>query len=171
MDEIARHSRWIVLRTRFGREAWAMENASALGFTCYLPRVLEAHRRKGVKTMIAAPLFPSYLFCSISDQWRILLNTYGVIGVILRGAEPDAVPRTVIENLRSRETSDGFVQLPKKAEILGVNSKIRVNSGPFAGHFGIVAGMPGNQRCRVLLDFLGRKVTTLIAESAVTVAA
>jgi transcriptional antiterminator RfaH len=171
MEEIARHSRWIVLRTRTGREAWAMENAIALGFTCYLPKVLEAHRRNGVKTMTAAPLFPAYLFTAITDQWRILLNTYGVIGVILRGAEPDTIPKAVIENLRSRETPDGFIQLPKKAPMLGVNSKIRVNSGPFAGHAGLVTGMPGHQRCRVLLDFLGRKVTVLIQEANVSIAA
>src|SRR5215831_3461648 len=130
MEEIARHSRWIVLRTRSGREPIALENASAQGFVCYLPRVLEAHRdrRTGTKVMKAAPLFPTYLFCAITGQWRVLLNTYGVSGVILRGAEPDSLPRAVIESLRSRETPEGFVQLPKKAPVLGVNSKIRVNS-------------------------------------------
>jgi transcriptional antiterminator RfaH len=164
-------SRWIVLRTRTRQEIRAQENAHQIGFVTYLPKILQAHKRNGIKTMVAEPLFPSYLFCAISDRWRILLNTFGVSGVIMRGNEPDSLPKSVIEDLRSRETFEGFVELPKKPKPIGLNSKIRVNSGPFAGHFGLVAGMAGHQRCRVLLDLLGRKVTVLVSESGLSVAA
>ena len=158
------HRRWIVLRTRPSRETYAQENVSALGFECYLPRILERQSRNGQKVSIAAPLFPTYLFV-LAERWRVLLTTFGVVSVIMRGSEPDCIPNRIIADLRQRETPDGLIELPKPKQGIALHSKVRILKGPFRDHVGIVAGMRDHQRVRILLDFLGRKTDILIASA------
>jgi transcriptional antiterminator RfaH len=161
-EELGAHRRWIVLRTRAGRETWALENVEGHGFKAYLPRILERQNHYGQKLAIAAPLFPTYLFV-FADRWRDLLSVFGIIGVIMRGTEPDFVPNRVIAEIRARE-SDGLVVLPKAKPQIGINSTVRVTNGPLCGHVGIVAGMREQQRVRVLLELMGRKTDVLFAE-------
>jgi transcription antitermination factor NusG len=163
------YARWIVVRTRVARENWALENVAAQGFEAYLPRIIEKQNRNGQKVAIAVPLFPTYLFV-LAHQWRVLLSTFGVVSVIMRGSEPDALPKRVIEELKSRQNADGFVELPK-AQTIQTGSKIRIIGGPFRDHVGVIAGMRENHRCRVLVDFLGRKTDVLIGAGELVLAA
>jgi transcriptional antiterminator RfaH len=160
VDEL--HRRWIVLRTRAGREGYALENVVGHGTEAYLPRILERQNHYGQKLAVAVPLFPTYLFVYV-DRWRDLLSVFGIIGVIMRGSDPDFVPNRVITEIRARE-SDGLVVLPKAKPQIGLNSTVRVTNGPFRDHTGIVAGMREHQRVRVLLELMGRKTDVLFAE-------
>jgi transcription antitermination factor NusG len=164
------HRRWIVLRTRASREAWAEENVAALGVQTYLPRILERQRRNDQKLAVAVPLFPSYLFALV-DQWRHLLTVFGVVGVVLRGNEPEFMPSREIERLWQSHSADGLVQLPKPPPTIGVGTSVRIIKGPFCDHVGLVAGMPKHDRVKVLLDFLGRKTDVLLASSDLVIAA
>jgi transcription antitermination factor NusG len=162
--------RWIVCRTRGGRENWALENATAQKFECYLPKILERVTFNEQKLAVARPLFPSYMFV-LADRWRVLLSTFGIIGIIMRGSEPDSLPNRVINDLRQREGDDGIIVLPKPKAVLGPNSQVQILKGPFAGHVGVIANMRPHERARVLLDFLGRKTDVLIANSDLAIAA
>src|SRR5262245_42886179 len=163
------HKRWIVLRTRAQREAWALENIILKGFDAYLPRVLERQHQQRQKLAVAVPLFPTYMFCLV-DRWRDLLSIFGVVGVVMRGTEPDFVPNRIIADIRARET-DGLVVLPKPPQTIGANSQVRVTKGAFRDHIGIVAGMREHERCKVLIDFLGRKTDVLISKADLVLAA
>jgi transcriptional antiterminator RfaH len=162
--------RWIVLRTRTSREAWAQEHVAACGFQTYLPRILERQRRHEQKLAIAVPLFPSYLFALV-DQWRCLLTTFGIVGVVMRGSEPEFMPNREIERMRALHNLDGLVDLPKPPPAIGLNTKVQITKGPFRDHVGIVAGMREHDRVKVLIDFLGRKTDALIASNDLVVAA
>jgi transcription antitermination factor NusG len=156
--------RWIVVRTRGGRENWALENATAQKFECYLPKILERVTFNDQKLSVARPLFPSYMFV-LADRWRVLLSTFGIVGIVMRGSEPDCLPNRVIHDLREREGDDGIIVLPKPKAVLGPNSQVQILKGPFQGHAGVIANMRPHERARVLLDFLGRKTDVLIANS------
>jgi transcription antitermination factor NusG len=162
--------RWIVVRTRGGRENWALENATAQEFECYLPKILERVTFNNQKLAIARPLFPSYMFV-LADRWRVLLSTYGIVGIIMRGSEPDCLPSRVIHDLREREGEDGIIVLPKPKPVLGPKSEVQILKGPFAGHIGVIANMRPHERAKVLIDFLGRKTDVLIANSDLAIAA
>jgi transcription antitermination factor NusG len=162
--------RWIVVRTRGGRESWALENATRQQFECYLPKILERVTINDQKLCVARPLFPSYMFV-FADRWRVLLSTFGVVGIIMRGSEPESLPTRVINILREREGSDGIITLPKPEAVLGPKSKVQILKGPFQGHVGVVASMRPHERARVLLDFLGRKTDVLIASTDLALAA
>jgi len=162
--------RWIVARTKTMRERWAEENLQRLGFQTYLPVVLERCTRHGRRIACIQPLFPSYCFVACAGQWRIILSCFGVVGLILRGSEPDSIPKRAIEELRARE-QDGIVELPKPPPTIEVGTAVTVSKGPFKGHAGLVSGLKPHQRIEVLLDFMSRRVSTLIAVADVSIAA
>jgi transcriptional antiterminator RfaH len=170
MNGMGLHRRWIVLRTRAYREAFAEEKVAELGIETYLPRILERQRRQDQKLAVAAPLFPTYMFALV-DQWRCLLSVFGVVGVIMRGSEPEFMPSREIVRLRSLQTADGLVQLPKPPPEIAPGNEVRILKGPFIDHVGLVAGMREHERVRVLLDLLGRKTDVLIASSDLAIVA
>jgi transcriptional antiterminator RfaH len=159
--------RWIVARTQSQRENFAAERCIEQGFTIFLPKIQETSSRELHRLAIARPLFPTYLFIQIEQRWRPLLSTFGIRSVIMRGESPDIVPPGVIEQLRRRQDTDGFIELPKRPR----GDRIRIRRGPFAGHEGLVAGMSAHESVRVLLGVLGGQTTVIVAERDVVDAA
>lgn len=162
---------WFVVRTHHKREPWACENISRQGADYYLPLIIEntrTSRKKGPAVVEARPrsLFPGYVFVKTEGQWRFLLGTFGVIGVIMQGADPAVVPEQIIADLRAREDANGIIQLPGRPEGLSsrfkVGDQVRVAEGPYSGYIGIYDGVKSKEREQVLLDFLGRKTRVLI---------
>lgn len=154
-------SSWIVARTKTGREVWASENVKHQGYEFYFPRVLAI--RKNVAR--AEPLFPCYLFIQTDGSWRVLLSTFGISSIVVFGNSPATVSQQVIDNFKAREV-DGCVELPQLEEYtnrFALGAAIRVKEGVFSGYTGIYQGQDPKQRQRVLLDFLGRKTSVLLA--------
>lgn len=151
---------WIVARTKSGREVWASENICNQGYEFYFPRVLAV--RKNVAR--AEPLFPCYIFIKTDGSWRVLLSTFGISSVVVFGSSPATISQQIIDNFKARE-SDGCVELPEIEEYtrFAHGAAVRVNGGVFSGYTGIYNGQDPKQRQRVLLDFLGRKTSVLLA--------
>ena len=161
---------WFVARTQSNRERWAEENVRRQGHTPYLPLVLETHKTRNGKLFLGRPLFPGYLFVqTLNEQWHFLTGTYGISGVVPGTAtRPATVSNAIIDDLRSREV-DGVVKLPPR-NLLTVDQKVRLTSGAFKDHVGLVEGFPAAARVKVLLSFLGRKTSILVAETALEAA-
>lgn len=162
---------WIVAISKPGRETYAAENLRKQQADCYFPKVSEIVTRgpkmQRYKLQRIVPLFPRYLFVHVHDQWRYVLNTYGIAGILMRGEEPLFCPLRTLEELWARQDDEGLIYLPK----LERGSPITVVKGPMQGRSGIYQGMAGRERTRVLLDFLNRRVSVLIASDAVQMAA
>lgn len=165
---------WFVARTQSNRERWAAENVQRQGHTPYLPIILETHHQKvghdRIKLFRGRPLFPGYLFVqTIAEQWHFLTGTFGISGVVPGTASrPATVSDSIIQGLRAREVG-GVVQLPPRISF-GVGTQVRVTAGAFKDRIGVVDGMPDAARRKVLLDFLGRKTSILVAESVLEAA-
>ena len=152
--------RWVVVKTHPSREHFAAECIARQGYGVFLPRVLEHIGHGSHRYALAKPLFPNYLFVAFEARWRPLLSTFGVAAVLMAGEAPGIVPIGVIDQLRSRLDKDGFVVLPRRRR----GDQVRIARGPFARHSGVVQGMPGRDRVRVLLSVLGGQTSVLIAE-------
>ena len=152
--------RWVVVKTHPSREHFAAECIARQGYGVFLPRVLVHVGHGSHRYALAKPLFPSYLFAAFEARWRPLLSTFGVAAVLMAGEAPGIVPIGVIDQLRSRLDKDGFVVLPRRRR----GDQVRIARGPFARHSGVVQGMPGRDRVRVLLSVLGGQTSVLIAE-------
>jgi len=161
-------SNWYIVRTHAHAEAKAALNLERQGFSIYLPRYLKRRQHARRVEIVAAPLFPRYLFVAVditTQRWRSIQSTFGVAQLICNGDDPSAVSARVVDELRQREDQKGFVQLAQRGFAKG--EKVRVVQGVFAACLGLFEGMTDNERVTVLLDLLGQKVRVMMDLDAV----
>lgn len=160
--------KWVVAHTKPQQERWAAENVKRQGFGYYLPLTLAQKSARKPPTQVC--LFPRYLFVQTVGPWRSLLSTYGIQGVVMFGESPAPLPAAAIEELKSREGSDGLVYLPNTpGSRYKRGESLRINEGPLIGYHGLCAADSGPRRVKVLLDFLGRQTTVQVENDWVEV--
>lgn len=164
---------WFIVRTQSHRERWAAENVARAGALYYLPEILETVRIvvRGVRKreFRRRPLFPCYLFVKTEGQWHFLLTAFGVAAVITgTNGSPGTIPGRIISDLRDRE-ENGLVRLPTRSRFKA-GDPVRITKGSFSGYVGIYQGASATDRVRVLLDFLSRKTSTIVAENTLEAA-
>jgi transcriptional antiterminator RfaH len=165
-------ARWYVVQTQGHAEPKAFTHLARQGFTAYLPRYLKRRRHARRIEIVAAPLFPRYLFVTVDimcQRWRSIHSTIGVARLVCNGDNPVPVADEVIETLQAREDEQGFVTLRQRPRF-AVGEKVRVLDGVFADCFGLFDGMKDSDRVAVLLDLLGRKVRLVLDEFSVAAA-
>jgi transcriptional antiterminator RfaH len=165
-------TRWYVVQTQANAENKAVAHLARQGFATYLPRYLKRRKHARRVDVVAAPLFPRYLFVAIdltAQRWRSIYSTVGVSRLVCNSESPAAVPERVIDLLRSREDASGFVQLVDRQKFKS-GDKIRILEGAFYDCLGIYDGMPDRERVAILLDLLGRKVRVLLDADAIAAA-
>ncbi len=152
-------SRWIVAITQPSREAWAVENIARQSYEYYFPRVMERVKiGRRLSEFRTRPLFPRHVFVKVDQSWSSLLSTFGVRSLIMFGESLAIVPEYDIQRIRSMEDERGLVVLPRFHE----GQKVLFRRGSFAGHSGIYQGQNSQDRCKVLLAYLGRMVPVLV---------
>jgi transcriptional antiterminator RfaH len=165
-------SRWYVVHTQPNGEARADVNLRRQGFFTYLPRYVRRRRHAHRQEMVARPLFPRYLFVALDvarDRWRAVHSTFGVNHLLVAGEEPLPVPHGVIDEIRARETRDGFVKLGLPAG-LRPGSPVRLIDGIFAESTGVLERVADDRRVAILLQLLGREVRVFVPPECVGVA-
>jgi transcriptional antiterminator RfaH len=165
-------SRWYVVQTQTHAESKAVEHLARQGFGAYLPRYLKRRRHARKVELIAAPLFPRYLFVAVDlemQRWRAIHSTSGVSRLVCNGDEPAPVPLDVVTALQQREDAAGFVTLERRPQFTP-GERVRVVDGIFTDSLGLFEGMADRDRVAILLDLLGRKVRILLDEGAITAA-
>lgn len=165
-------SQWYVVQTQPNAENKAVAHLARQGFATYLPRYLKRRTHARRIDVVAAPLFPRYLFVEIDmaiQRWRSIISTVGVSRLVCNGEYPAPVPEQAIDLLKSRQNASGFIQLENR-ENFKVGDKIRVLEGAFYDCLGIYDGMSDRERVGILLDLLGRKVRVLLSAEAIAAA-
>jgi len=163
---------WYVVHTHVHAEAKAAAHLVRQGYSAYLPRYLKKRRHARRSDVVAAPLFPRYLFVSFergTRLWRSIQSTIGVAHLVCNGDEPAAVPAKVIHDLQSAEDPQGFVRLDARPKFRP-GDRIEVVEGVFCSHFGLYEGLSDAERVRILLDLLGRKVRIVLDKDAIVAA-
>src|SRR3989304_7459176 len=87
--------RWYVVHTPPQSEARAKANLERQGYEVYLPRCRKWRRHARRADIVAAPLFPRYLFLRLDiscDRWRPVLSTFGVCAFVCYGGVTAPVP-------------------------------------------------------------------------------
>lgn len=109
------------------------------------------------KVWFTEALFPSYLFArfTVADSYRAVRHAHNVIRVVEFGGVPAPVPAEAIRQLKEEM---GGQDLREVSYHVQVGDTVEVAEGPMLGLKGIVESfMSGEQRARVLLEFLGRQ--------------
>jgi transcriptional antiterminator RfaH len=157
---------WAAARFQPKFERLALHFLRLSGFEVYAPRLREQRIARGRKIEVAPLLFPGYAFIVIELQWHAAHRAPGTLGLVMSGSSgPAHVPDNVIAELRSRE-HNGLIEL---AKLRGprVGSRVKVTAGPFAGQFGLYAGMRARQRVEVLLTLLGGQQRVSLPREAI----
>ena len=149
---------WYALRSKPRKEDIVWRQVTQSGYETFYPRIrvnpVNPRSRK------VQPYFPGYLFV-LADLDQVGVSTFQwmphTLGLVSFGGEPAYVPENLIIALRKRveeiaaaggELFDG----------LQPGDPVLINSGPFSGYEGIFdARLPGSERVRVLLEFLGNQ--------------
>jgi len=169
---IAAPPRWYVAQTQPNSENKALVHLARQGFVAYLPRFLKRRRHARRIDVVAAPLFPRYLFIAMdmsTQRWRSVFSTVGVSRVVCTGDTPTPVAAQVVAMLKNREDASGFIQLDQRPRF-NIGDQVRVLEGVFSTSIGIYDGMPERDRVAILLDLLGRKVRVILHSEAVATA-
>jgi transcriptional antiterminator RfaH len=164
--------RWYVAQTQANAENKAVAHLARQGFATYLPRYLKRRRHARRVDVVAAPLFPRYLFVEINmavQRWRSIYSTVGITRLVCNGEYPAPVPEQVVDLLRGRENTSGFIQLDHRPKFK-TGDKIRILEGAFYDCLGIYDGMPDRDRVGILLDLLGRKVRVVLDAEVIAAA-
>jgi transcriptional antiterminator RfaH len=158
------HPRWFVAHTHPHAEGKATTHLNRQGFEIYFPRYLKRRRHARRVETVAAPLFPRYLFVAIDlsvQRWRSIYSTVGVSRLVCNGDDPTPVPDGIVEALKQREDTNGFIKLDSRPPFRA-GDKIRVLDGAFSSCLGLFEGMAERERIAILLDLLGRKVRVVL---------
>lgn len=160
-------SRWFVAQTLPHREAGAQIQLRQQRFATFLPFHWHTIRHARRFRVVRAPLFPRYLFVSLDlarDRWRAVNGTFGVSGLVMAGELPAPVPQGVVENFMAVADQTGVVDF---ATTLHPGQKVQIASGPFAELLGEILATSDDGRVKILLDLMGRRVTTWSVPQAV----
>lgn len=149
---------WYCLKTRPGKEVFAVEGLRRQGYETCLPKIQKTIKRGRGHLAVLRPLFPGYVFAALSEtnrRWQPMRNTRGVTQIIAFGDQPSQVPVELIQQFQ--EMSDETGKLRFQSE-LDVGDRIRVIGGTFDNWVGELVSKPDSERATLLLDMLSRKV-------------
>src|SRR5437016_2704982 len=149
---ISNAQRWYVVQSQPNTELKAVAHLNRQGFATYLPRYLKRRRHARRVEVVAAPLFPRYLFVSIdmtAQRWRSIYSTVGVSRLVSNGDWPAPVPDEVITSLRQRESTSGYVQLDRRPNFRA-GDRVRILEGAFYDCLGVYEGMSDRDRVGIL---------------------
>lgn len=152
---------WYPVYTQTQREVVATQHLRNQGFDVYLPQYQKLRRHAGQAEIVAAPLFPRYLFVAIDmdqQRWRSVNGTRGVVGLVMTGDKPTAVPEAVMAEIRSREDETGYIRLNGPTYQRG--QALRIVEGPMADAQALFEEMTDSNRAILLISLLGRMVRT-----------
>jgi len=124
----------------------------------YFPRYrrIVNHARKSQEKIF--PLFPRYFFAleNIDISFSSINRTRGVAKYIHQhDGSPVPIRQQVIDFIKSREGSCGYIQLNNQRFIKG--DKIVLTNGIFTNLSAIFLNQSDEERAKIILEFLGRK--------------
>lgn len=130
---------WYAIHTKPRQEERAELNLGTLkNVETFSPKVRERRldpvSRQPVQ--LIKPLFPSYIFARfhVDTMLHKVWFTRGVDKVVKVGEKPAIVADEIIELVRSRIESDGYVNTEKE---ITFGDKVRINGGPLKNFVGV----------------------------------
>jgi transcription antitermination factor NusG len=161
---------WYALRSKSRKEDAVWRQLQSQDYEVFYP-CLRVHPVNPRSRKIV-PYFPGYLFVEVDlEQSGISAFQWmpHTVGLVSFGGEPSIVPENLILAIQKRVDEINAVG----GEIfdgLKPGETVWISDGPFQGYEAIFDGrLPGSERVRVLLEFLGnrRKVPVVLEASQI----
>ncbi|MEM1083919.1 MAG: transcription termination/antitermination NusG family protein [Verrucomicrobiota bacterium] len=165
MSEDKDKPQWYCVKTQTKREHIAAGHLRELeGVEVFCPRLRYRKATRRGKIWWVEALFPGYILVKfvMTDSERLVTYSQGVRGLVKFGSEVPPVAGSFVETLRheitrSVEEEDGVEDTLTVGPQVESGEEVEIASGPLGGFQGkVVSILPGKERVRVLLDFLGQ---------------
>jgi len=162
---------WYALAVHPRKEEYVEKQLLASGVRVVCPKYLKTVKHARQKRHVATPLFPGYLFVQAdfqSSSWRNFNCLPGSIGLIKFGNRPSRLNEMFVEEYISSVDSIGLIAFEREFE---QGERVRALGGPFHLQVGEVIAMSSNQRVKILMEALNRRVEMTLPRRALVVAA
>lgn len=149
---------WYALAVRPRKENFVERQLRAMGFNAICPRYRKLVRHARSTKSVATPLFPNYLFVELqaaSLSWRNVNWVPGSIGLLKFDNRPAPIPGDFVDQFISGLGRDGIIEFKRE---LNEGEKVEAIGGPFHRFTGEIIQMSRNDRVKVLIEALNRKV-------------
>jgi transcription elongation factor/antiterminator RfaH len=130
---------------------------SQFGLDVYCPRIRFQRSTPRGKVWFVEALFPSYFFArfDVQEHMRAVRSANHVIRIIEFGGILSTIPNRIIEDIRAEMLHSDVREV---RPTLKVGDHVELTEGPMRGFSGIIEAMiNGQDRVRILLEFLGRQ--------------
>jgi transcription antitermination factor NusG len=151
---------WVAIQTAPRREKSVEAMLIYKGYNCLLPRYITQRRWSGRVKSVDLALFPSYLFCQISDSaGGLIVTTPGVTRIVTAGNRPIPIPDSQIQALKTLTRTITCTPHP----YLATGNRVRVTSGLFVGVEGILTRFKNRQKLIISVDCIMRSVAVEVS--------
>ncbi len=165
MDLLDTTEKWRVIRGKPKREHLAAQHLKAAGFESFCPRIRHQRGTLRGKVWFVEALFPGYLFARFAAvQLRHVASVPFVSQVLNFMEDCGSVSDRVVSDLRSSVDAKEIITVPPP---ILAGDTVDLVVGPLRGQTATVTRvLPGAERVRILLEFLGnlREVEISILE-------
>jgi transcriptional antiterminator RfaH len=166
------NSSWHLVQIKPNMQAKAQQNLRRQGIGLFIPFHSVTQRRAGRFVTKSGPLFPGYIFVSVSPDtapWRQINSTYGVSRLVsFSGLCPAKVPTVLIRNLMAQYAQPSVpTSIAPSLPPLVKGDKVEIQQGPFSGLFARMQSLAPGERIWVLLDLLGRETRVCVPRAIV----
>ena len=160
---------WYVVHTHPKQEDRTASNLRTLGIETINPKWFQNKYNEfsGKKTRLVKPLFPGYIFSRFkyNDVYHKVRFTRGVHSLVSFSNGPMTVDEEIVELIRSRIGSDGFV---KMTEDLKPGDEVVIKDGRFQNLCGVFeSDMQDADRVRILLTTVGFQAHVVVDRALV----
>jgi transcriptional antiterminator RfaH len=159
---------WYLIHAKPKSEQVAKENLERQGYEIYLPLILGRAKKRGKTIKSIQPMFPRYLFISLSDEtddWGPIRSTLGVSALVRFGMTPARIPDILINSLKKSENNEGIHKLSEKS--LSPGDKLLIVEGPFEGYEATLFSQKSGDRIIVLLKIAENFVKVKLEQSLI----
>jgi transcription termination/antitermination protein NusG len=161
---VAESESWYALWTNSHCEQLVCDQLLEKGFAALLPTVEIWSRRRGVRRLISAPMFPSYLFLHGTIDKKAYIEVSKVKGLVcMLGERWDRLTTIPDDEMQAIEKLSASRQPVLPYPYLKEGQRARITSGPLAGVEGILVESKPEQGLLVLsLHLLHRSVAVVV---------
>lgn len=157
--------RWYAAYTSANHEKRVALQLGQRSVEHFLPVYESVRRWKDRQMTLSLPLFPGYLFVRLALRDRLqVLQVPGVARLVGFHGAATPLPDEEIESLR-RALADGL--RPEPHPYLNTGHRVRITTGPLAGHEGILKRRKGGLRIVLSIELIERSISVEIDASSV----
>lgn len=158
---------WFCARTQPGRQNVAAAHLRSFGVEVFNPQFITRKAARAGVIWKSAPLFPNYLFARfnfVADYRRVNYG-FGMSGLVRFGGRYAEVREADLSVLRSTWGASEALTLDSS---VAPGDRVRLSGSLFHGvEAEVLCLLPGRQRVKVLLDFLGGPTEAEVEQNAV----